>query len=99
MDDLSSKIIMSDVAHFHLSGVVNIQKKIVSGAPKIRVSPAKGCNKDTACCAVYAGLVIGAFFVLLFFFFENAAGQRTTMDVAHYRAMITQLFHSQLDEF
>lgn len=48
--------------------------------------------KVTAWCAVYAGGVIGPFF------FEDAAGQTTTVDGARYSAMITEFFLPQLDE-
>ena len=46
----------------------------------------------TAWCAVHAGGVIGPFF------FEDAAGQTTTVDGARYRAILTEFYLPQLNE-
>lgn len=93
-DNFSSKIIMSDEAHFHLSGYVNKQNYRFWGTENPCITHQEPLHpiKVTAWCAVYAGGVIGPFF------FENATGQTTTVDGARYRAMITQLFLPQLDE-
>lgn len=94
VDDFSTKIIMSDEAHFHLSGYVNKQNYRFWGTENPRVMHEEPLHplKVTAWCAVHAGGVIGPFF------FENAAGQTTTVDGARYRAMLTEFFLPELDE-
>ena len=93
-DDFSSKIIMSDEAHFLLSGYVNKQNNRFWGTENPCITNEEPLHQlqVTAWCAVYAGGVIWPFF------FENAAGQTTTVDGARYRAMVTEFFLPQLDE-
>ncbi|CAB3238242.1 unnamed protein product [Arctia plantaginis] len=94
VDDFSTKIIMSDEAHFHLNWYVNKQNYRFWGTENPRVMHEEPLHplKVTAWCAVHAGGVIGPFF------FENAAGQTTTVDGARYRAMLTEFFLLQLNE-
>ncbi|CAB3258594.1 unnamed protein product [Arctia plantaginis] len=94
VDDFSTKIIMSDEAHFHLNGYVNKQNYRFWGTENPRVMHEEPLHplKVTAWCAVHAGGVIGPFF------FEDAAGQTTTVDGARYRAMLTEFFLLQLNE-
>lgn len=64
VDDFSTKIIMSDEAHFHLSGYVNKQNYRFWGTENPRVMHEEPLHplKVTAWCAVHAGGVIGPFF-------------------------------------
>lgn len=93
-NDFSSKIIMSDEAHFHLSGHVNTQNCRYWGTVNPRITHEQPLHplKVTAWCAVYAGGVIGPYF------FENNVGETTTVDGARYRAMINDFFLPKLDE-
>lgn len=93
-DDFSSKIIMSDEAHFHLSGYVNKQNLRFWGTENPRVTHEEPLHplKVTVWCAVFAGGVIGPFF------FEDVAGQTVTVNGERYRAMINEFFLPQLDE-
>ncbi|CAB3262266.1 unnamed protein product [Arctia plantaginis] len=64
VDDFSTKIIMSDEAHFHLNGYVNKQNYRFWGTENPRVMHEEPLHplKVTAWCAVHAGGVIGPFF-------------------------------------
>jgi Helix-turn-helix domain (DUF4817) len=93
-NDFSSKLIMSDEAHFHLSGYVNRQNYRFWGTENPRVIHEEPLHplKVTAWCAVYAGGVIGPYF------FEDAAGQTTTVNGERYRAMLTNFFLPEIEE-
>lgn len=94
IDNFSTKIIMSDEAHFHLSGYVNKQNYRFWGTENPRVMHEKPLHpqKVTAWCAVHGGGVIGPYF------FEDAAGHTTTVDGARYRDMLTGFFLPKLNE-
>lgn len=92
-DNFSSKIIMSDEAHFHLCGYVNKQNYRFWGTENPRITHEEPLHplKVTVWCGVYAGGVIGSNF------FENSAGQTTTVNGERYRAMLNDFLLPQLD--
>ena len=94
MANFSTKIIVRDEGHFHLSGYVNKQNYRFWGTENPRLIHEESLHplKVTAWCAVHAGGVIGPFF------FEDAAGQTTTVDGARYRAILTEFYLPQLNE-
>jgi len=83
--DFSSKIILSDEAHFHLEGFVNRQNCRVWGSenPHLFVEKQMHPQRVTVWCGFWAGGIIGPYF------FENEAGQAVTVTGARYRDMIT----------
>ncbi|KYN36525.1 hypothetical protein ALC56_09120 [Trachymyrmex septentrionalis] len=84
----SSKIILSDEAHFHLDGFVNRQNCRFWGTenPHVIVEKQMHPQRVTVWCGFWAGGIIGPYF------FENEAGQAVTVTGARYRYMITQFF-------
>lgn len=79
------KIIMSDEAHFTLTGTVNKQNCRFYGAenPKIIHEVPLYDQKVTVWCGVCADMVIGPFF------FENEAGKTVVINQERYRDMVT----------
>lgn len=92
--DFSSKLILSDEAHFHLDGFVNRQNCRFWGSenPHVIVEKQMHPQRVTVWCAFWAGGIIGPYF------FENEAGQTVTVTAARYRDMITRFFLPQLDD-
>ena len=90
----SSKIILSDEAHFHLDGFVNRQNCRVWGSEKPRVISEKQTHPQRVAvwCGFWPEGVIGSYF------FENEAGQAATVNGARYRDTITQFFPPKLDD-
>lgn len=94
VNDFQSKIIMSDEAHFHLSGYVNKQNLRFWGTQNPRVMHEKPLHplKATVWCGVHAGGVIGPYF------FEDAIGNTVTVNGERYRAMINDFLLPELNE-
>ena len=84
----SSKIILSDEAHFHLDGFVNRQNCRVWGLENLRVISEKQMypQRVTVWCGFWAGIIEP-------YFFENEA-----VNGARYRDTITQFFLPKLDD-
>ena len=92
--DFSSKIILSNEAHFHIDGFINRQNCRVWGSENPRVISEKQMHPQrvTVWCRFWAGGIIGPYF------FENETGQAATVNGARYRDMITQFFLPKLDD-
>ena len=91
----SSKIILSDEAHFHLDGFVNRQNCRVWDSKNPRVINGKQIHPQrvTVWCGFWTGSIIGPYF------FENEAGQAANVNVnTRYRDMITQFFLLKLND-
>ena len=90
----SSKIILSDEAHFHLDGFVNRQNCYVWGSKNSRVINEKQMHPQrvTVWREFWTGGIIGPYF------FENDARQAATVNGARYRDTITQFFLPKLDD-
>lgn len=93
-DNFSDKLIMSDEAHFHLSGYVNKQNYRFWGTENPQVTHEEPLHplKVTVWCGVYAGGVIGPYF------FEDDVGQTLTVNGERYRVMITEFMLPRLHE-
>lgn len=91
--DFSSKIILSDEAHFHLDGFVNRQNLpcLVFGEPTCDWRKEMHPQRVTVWCGFWAGGIIGPYF------FESETGQAATVTGARYRDMITQFFLPKLN--
>jgi hypothetical protein len=89
-----SKIILSDEAHFHLSGFVNKQNCRIWGSenPRIIVEKPLYPQRVTVWCGFWAGGVIGPYF------FENNEGETVTVNAQRYRTMLTDFLWPILDE-
>lgn len=83
--DFWQKIIMSDEAHFSLSGGVNKQncRFYATENPQIIHEKPLYEQKVTVWCGICATMIIGPYF------FENGAGATETVNGDRYRAMIT----------
>lgn len=93
-DNFFSKIIMSDEAHFHLSGYVNKQNLRFWGTenPQVIHEEPLHALKLTVWCGIYAEKVIGPYF------FEDAVGNTVTVNGDRYREMINDFLLPQIDE-
>ncbi|GFV53111.1 uncharacterized protein TNCV_881001 [Trichonephila clavipes] len=80
-------------AHFWLNGYVNKQNcRIWSEAnPQVYVETPLHPEKLTVWCALWAGGIIGPYF------FKNEEGHNVTVNGDRYRAMITNIFISELN--
>ena len=90
----SSKIILSDEAHFRLDGFVDRQNCRVWGSEKPRAISEKRMHprRVTVWRGFWPGGVIGPCF------FENEAGRAATVNGARYRDAITRFFLPKLDD-
>lgn len=90
----SSKIILSDEAHFHLDGFVDRQNCRFWGSknPNVTVKKQMNPQRVTVWCRFWAGGISGLYF------FDNEAGQAVTVTGARHRDMITQFFLPKLDD-
>lgn len=91
-DFVYEKIIMSDEAHFHLSGYVNKQNSRIWGSenPKATISVPIHSERVTVWCGFWGKGVIGSYF------FENEAGKTVTVNGERYRSMLTNFLWSQI---
>lgn len=87
------KIILSDEAHFHLSGYVNKQNCRIWGSenPTEMVEQPLHPQRVTVWCGFWAGGVIGPYF------FENEAGATVSVNGVRYREMLTNFFWPEVD--
>ncbi|GFW90479.1 piggyBac transposable element-derived protein 4 [Trichonephila clavipes] len=91
--DFHKRILFSDEAHFWLNGYVNKQNcRIWSEAnPQVYVETPLHPEKLTVWCALWAGGIIGPYFV------KNDEGHNVTVNGDRYRAMITNFFIPELN--
>lgn len=91
--DFSNKIILSDEAHFHLSGYVNKQNCRIWGSenPREMVEQPLHPQRVTVWCGFWSGGVIGPYF------FENDAGATVSVNGLRYRTMLTDFFWPEID--
>lgn len=89
------KIIFSDEAHFHLGGYVNKQNCRIWGTENPHVVEEKPIHPQrvTVWCGFWSGGIIGPFF------FENDEGAAVTVNGERYRAMLTDWFFGQMEEY
>lgn len=92
--EFCKKIILSDEAHFDLSGYVNKQNCRIWGAenPHVIQEQPMHPRRVTVWCGLWAGGVIGPYF------FENAAGNVVTVNGVRYRNMITNFLWPELHD-
>lgn len=91
-DNFSEKIMMSDEAHFYLSGHVNKQnyRFWASENPRVFHETPLHPQKVTVWCCIHAKNVVGPYF------FENENGQTTTVTGENYRQMIRDFLMPQI---
>ncbi|GFV97847.1 DUF4817 domain-containing protein [Trichonephila clavipes] len=91
--DFHKRILFSDEVHFWLNGYVNKQNcRIWSEAnPQVYVETPLHPEKLTVWCALCAGGIIGPYF------FKNGEGHNVTVNGYRYRAMIINIFISELN--
>ena len=91
---LINNLVMSDEAHFHLSGTVNKQNMrywAQNNPCELHQRPLHD-PKVTVWCAVSATNIIGPYF------FVNAVGETCTVNSAHYRNMIETFFAPEIED-
>ncbi|GFU53665.1 uncharacterized protein TNCV_1470691 [Trichonephila clavipes] len=95
MVDFHKRILLSDEAHFWLNGYVNKQNcRIWSEAnPQVYVETPLHPEKLTAWCALWAGGIIGPCF------FKNDEDHNVTANGDRYRAMTTNFFIPELNNY
>ncbi|XP_073828918.1 uncharacterized protein [Musca autumnalis] len=93
-DQFSKKIICSDEAHFHLSGLVNKQnsRNWANENPRVIVEKPMHPQRVTVWCGLWAGGIIGPYF------FQNEAGQAVTVNGVNYRETITNFLCPELED-
>ncbi|GFY14921.1 putative DD41D transposase [Trichonephila clavipes] len=93
--DFHKPILFSDEAHFWLNGYVNKQNcRIWSEAnPQVYVETPLHPEKLIVWCALWAGGVIGPDF------FKNDEGHNVTVNSDRYRAMVTNFFIPELNNY
>ncbi|GFT53097.1 transposable element Tc3 transposase [Trichonephila clavipes] len=93
--DFHKRILFSDEAHFWLNGYVNKQNcRIWSEAnPQVYVETPLHPEKLTVWCALWARGIIGPYF------FKNDEGHNVTVNGDRYRAMITNFFIPELNNY
>ncbi|GFX07890.1 putative DD41D transposase [Trichonephila clavipes] len=93
--DFHKRILFSDEAHFWLNGYVNKQNcRIWSEAnPQVYVETPLHPEKLTVWCALWAGGIIGPYFI------KNDEGHNVTVNGDRYRAMITNFFIPELNNY
>ena len=93
IDNFSEKMIMSDEAHFHLSGYVNKQNSRFWGSksPQI-IHETLHPQKITVWCAIHAKNAIRPYF------FEDENGQTTIVTGDNYRQIIRDFLMPQMEE-
>ncbi|GFU34969.1 transposase [Trichonephila clavipes] len=93
--DFHTRILFSDEAHFWLNGYVNKQNgRIWSEAiPQVYVETPLHPEKLTVWCALWTGGIIGPYF------FKNNEGHNVTVNGDRYRAMITNFFIPELNNY
>lgn len=93
-DDFPSKLVMSDEAHFHLSGHVNKQNTRFWGTDNPRIIQETPLHplKVTVWCGICVDRVIGPYF------FEDAGGNAITVTGERYRTMLREFLIPSLDE-
>ncbi|GFU72696.1 putative DD41D transposase [Trichonephila clavipes] len=91
--DFHKRNLFSDEVHFWLNGYVNKQNcRIWSEAnPQVYVETPLHTEKLTVWCALWAGGVIGPYFL------KNDEGHNVTVNGDRYRAMITNFFIPELN--
>lgn len=87
-------IIMSDEAHFMLSGAVNKHNSryYATENPEIIHEEPLHDQKVSVWCGIYAGGIIGPYF------FENSRGKAVTVNGPRYREMITDFLQQELQD-
>ncbi|KAF7272594.1 hypothetical protein GWI33_014633, partial [Rhynchophorus ferrugineus] len=92
-EDLWSKFIMSNEAHFLFSGHVNKQKsRYGTHNPQLIHETSLHPLKITVWCGIHAGNIIGPYF------FENDQGVAVTVTTERYHDMIRNFLVSEMDE-
>ncbi|GFS52220.1 putative DD41D transposase [Trichonephila clavipes] len=93
--DFHKQILFSDEAHFWLNAYVNKQNcRIWSEAnPQVYVETPLHPEKLNVWCALWAGGIIGPYF------FKNDEGHNVTVNGDRYRAMITNFFIPELNNY
>ncbi|GFY12797.1 putative DD41D transposase [Trichonephila clavipes] len=93
--DFHKRILFSDEAHFWLNGYVNKQNcRIWSEAnPQVYVETPLHPEKLTVWCTLWGGGIIGPYF------FKNDEGYNVTVNGDRYRAMITNFFIPELNNY
>ncbi|GFV30880.1 putative transposable element [Trichonephila clavipes] len=93
--DFHKQILISDEAHFWLNGYVYKQNyRILSEAnPQEYVETLLHPEKLTVWCALWAGEIIGPYFL------KNDEGHKVTVNGDRYRAMITNFFIPELNNY
>lgn len=86
--EFCANLIMTDEAHFDLSGYVNQQNSRYWGLENPRLIHERPLHprRVTVWCAIWAGGIIGPFF------FEDDAGSAVTVTAERYRAMLENFF-------
>lgn len=94
IEDFSSKLIMSDEAHFLLSGHVNKQNSRFWGTqnPQLIHETSLHPLKTTVWCGIHAGNIIGPYF------FENDQGVGVTVTAERYQDMIRNFLVPEMEE-
>ncbi|GFX80254.1 putative DD41D transposase [Trichonephila clavipes] len=93
--DFHKRILFRDEAHFWLNGYVNKKNcRIWSEAnPQVYVETTLHPEKLTVWCALWAGGIIVPYF------FKNDEGHNVTVNGDRYRAMITNFFIPELNNY
>lgn len=93
IDDFPHKLIMTDEAHFNLSGFVNKQNYRYWGTENPRILQERPLHPSrvTVWCGVFAQGVIGPYF------FEDDEGTAVTVNGERYRAMLNNFLSPQLE--
>ncbi|GFW99420.1 putative DD41D transposase [Trichonephila clavipes] len=93
--DFHKRISFTDEAHFWLNGYVNKQNCCIWSEtnPKVYVEIPLHPEKLTVWCALWAGGIIGPYF------FKNDEDHNVTVNGDRYRAMITNFFIPELNNF
>ncbi|GFV75761.1 DUF4817 domain-containing protein [Trichonephila clavipes] len=91
--DFHKRILFSDEAHFWLNGYINKQNRRIwtEANPQVYVETPLHPEKLTVWCALWAGGIIGPYF------FKNDEGHNVIVNGDRYRAIITILFISELN--
>ena len=91
--DFMKKIIMTDEAHFHLSGYVNKQNFRIWGTENPRVIQQRPLHplRVTVWCGISADKIYGPYF------FQDEDGNALTVNGERYRAMLENFLFPELD--
>jgi hypothetical protein len=88
-----ANVLMSDEAHFDLSGFINKQNSRFWGTenPRLVLQKSLHPKRVTVWCAIWAGGIIGPYF------FEDARGNAITINGDRYRKMLRVFLGPQLE--